>query len=90
MLCDSLHKLVNTEKKLGVLGTHAGIAESIAAAAINSARSSPITGVDDIGGLFDREDNALLVLDYDPEDIVRLSSVVSSPILYQSQQLISF
>ena len=54
---------MNTISKLGILGTHAGNAESIIIATINSIRHYPITNVNDIGGLFDRENNAHIILD---------------------------
>ncbi len=63
LLQDSIRKLDLRGKSLGVLSTHAGNAESIAIAALNSSRTSPIRSADDIGGIFDRENYATLILD---------------------------
>ena len=65
-LVDALGRLIRGEKGLGVLATHAGVAESLIAAAVNSGRSSPVDNVDDIGGNVAREGFALIYLDGTP------------------------
>ena len=66
-LQDSLFDLVSGRKDLGVLATHASVVEGIAIAAVNSARDTPVRDFDEIGGLFDTEDYATLVVDYTHE-----------------------
>ncbi len=50
-------------KKLGVLATHGSLVEALAIAAMNTVKSIPIQDVNEIGGIFDREAFAMLILD---------------------------
>lgn len=65
-LANVLLSLMNNDKRFGIIATHAGNVESMAMPLINSARSKPIASLDEIGGAFDMEQNALLSLDYNP------------------------
>jgi len=65
-LVDALGNVIEGGKDLGVLSTHGSIADAMAIAALNSARSTPITSFDELGGLFDREGFATLILDSPP------------------------
>ncbi|MFH1290019.1 MAG: hypothetical protein ABIH92_01280 [Nanoarchaeota archaeon] len=68
-LVDNLGYILDSgnAKKLGVLATHGGIVEGLAVAAINSARDqAPVERLDEIGGEFQPEDSARLVIDYKP------------------------
>ena len=62
-LSDALRLLTRGPKDLGVLATHGGLAESIFTAAVNSARSTSVAGVEDIGGPVPMEGYALFCLD---------------------------
>lgn len=62
-LVDALGNVIEGGKDLGVLSTHGSIVDAMAIAALNSARSTPITSFDELGGMFDREGFATLILD---------------------------
>jgi len=68
-LANNLAFLISGEhdKRLGILATHNGVIECIAVAAINSGRSSPILRLEDIGGHFPMEGNALIEIDHNPK-----------------------
>ena len=63
-LVDALGNVLSGGKDLGVLATHGSIVDAINMVAINSARSTPFMDFDEIGGQFDREHFAALVLDH--------------------------
>jgi len=51
-------------KRLGILASHGGLAEALMANAVNSCRKTPVTNPDDMGGMFQMEDYAVVELDY--------------------------
>ena len=65
-LADAVRILVRN-KDIGVLGTHASIADALTMIAVNSARKTPVTSFDEIGGQFEKEDFATLRVDYNPK-----------------------
>lgn len=62
-LANAINRL-SSEKDLGILVTHCAIAEPIAISIVNSARKNPVKSFEEIGGLFDKEDFATLIIDY--------------------------
>ena len=67
-LSDALRLLTRGPKDLGVLATHGCLVESIFTAAVNSALSSPISRIEDIGGHVPMEGFALIYLDGTPAE----------------------
>ncbi|MBS3098700.1 hypothetical protein J4462_00650 [Candidatus Pacearchaeota archaeon] len=62
-LVDALGIAISGERDLGVVATHSSIVEALTLAAVNSARKNPAANFDEIGGLFEREGFATILLD---------------------------
>ncbi len=65
-LANTIARLVRGEKRLGVLSTHGGVAEALITSIVNSSRSKPVQGADDIGGPVGQEGYAVMLLDGTP------------------------
>lgn len=64
-LVDALGQVIEGEKDLGVIASHASVVDAIALSAINSAIPTPAQSFDQIGGQFEEEGYATLTIDQD-------------------------
>ena len=63
VLGDAVRRMIVADHDLGIISTHGVISDAIAMAAVDSARSTPVDRFEEIGGQFNKEDIAYLVID---------------------------